>query len=87
MSHTQIIIAHGSQLWIKPLPLSTCNLSLELISTQSLRGSLSLSLPQPGIVPKATHSGDTRNFEHYPEDGWFNVAPLKDRDVLPFKDF
>ncbi|XP_064393943.1 cAMP-dependent protein kinase catalytic subunit PRKX-like [Halichondria panicea] len=41
----------------------------------------------PPIVPRVTHPGDTRNFERYPEDGWFNVLPLKDADVEPFKDF
>lgn len=42
---------------------------------------------QPGIVPTVDHAGDTRNFEQYPEDGWFNVPALKDHEILPFKDF
>lgn len=41
----------------------------------------------PPIIPRVTHPGDTRNFERYPEDGWFNVPPLKDQDIEPFKDF
>lgn len=41
----------------------------------------------PGIVPTVDHAGDTRNFEQYPEDGWFNVPALKDHEILPFKDF
>lgn len=41
----------------------------------------------PPIIPRVSHSGDTRNFERYPEDGWFNVAALRDQDVVQFKDF
>ena len=42
---------------------------------------------QPPIVPRLSHPGDTRNFERYPEDGWFNVAPLSDQEIQAFKDF
>ena len=30
---------------------------------------------QPPIIPKVRHSGDTRNFEDYPEDNW-RVRPF-----------
>ena len=59
-----------------------------VVSGQSPRVSPSFpSSFQPGIIPKAIHPGDTRNFEQYPEDGWFNVPALKDSDIIPFKDF
>ena len=48
---------------------------------------ITLSPPQPYIIPRVSHQGDTRNFERYPEDGWFNVPPLRDSDIVPFKDF
>ena len=42
---------------------------------------------QPVIVPNVAHPGDTRNFERYPEDTWYTIPPLRDIDILPFKDF
>ena len=50
-----------------------------------------MSLPflpvQPFIIPRVSHAGDTRNFERYPEDSWYNVPPLRDQDIEPFKNF
>jgi len=41
----------------------------------------------PFIIPRVSHPGDTRNFERYPEDAWYNVPPLRDQDLEPFKGF
>ena len=46
-----------------------------------------LSLPQPPILPRVAHPGDTNNFDKYPEDGWLNAPPLSDRELDPFVDF
>lgn len=43
--------------------------------------------PQPPILPRVAHPGDTNNFDKYPEDGWLNAPPLSDRELGPFEDF
>ncbi|KAL5475427.1 hypothetical protein EMCRGX_G025243 [Ephydatia muelleri] len=42
---------------------------------------------QPFILPHVSHPGDTRNFERYPDDGWFGIPPLREQDLIPFKNF
>ena len=39
------------------------------------------------IVPTVSHPGDTRNFERYPEDAWYNIPALREEDLEPFKNF
>ncbi|XP_031549832.1 cAMP-dependent protein kinase catalytic subunit PRKX-like [Actinia tenebrosa] len=42
---------------------------------------------KPPIVPKIAHSGDTRNFDEYPEEDWKSAPPLHSKQLEPFKDF
>ena len=42
---------------------------------------------QPPIVPQVSHSGDARNFDKYPEDGWLSTPPVTEAELEPFKDF
>jgi protein kinase X len=42
---------------------------------------------QPPIVPKISHSGDTRNFDEYPEEDWKSAPPLPSKQLEPFKEF
>lgn len=43
--------------------------------------------PQPPIVPKVSHEGDTSNFDAYPEDEWKKDAPVPAKDLEIFKNF
>jgi protein kinase X len=41
----------------------------------------------PSIIPNVSHPGDTRNFERYSEDAWYNIPPLRDVDIVDFSNF
>nr|XP_002126100.1 cAMP-dependent protein kinase catalytic subunit PRKX-like [Ciona intestinalis] len=41
----------------------------------------------PPIIPKVKHSGDTRNFEDYPEDNWQTTAAAQPKELSAFTDF
>lgn len=43
--------------------------------------------PQPPIVPKVSHEGDTSNFDVYPEDDWKKDPPVPQKDLEIFKNF
>lgn len=43
--------------------------------------------PQPPIVPKVTHEGDTSNFDVYPEDDWKKDPPVPQKDLEIFENF
>lgn len=43
--------------------------------------------PQPPIIPKVSHDGDTSNFDVYPEDDWKKDAPVPQKDLEIFKNF
>lgn len=43
--------------------------------------------PQPPIVPKVSHEGDTSNFDVYPEDEWKKDPPVPQKDLDVFKSF
>nr|CAB3265169.1 cAMP-dependent protein kinase catalytic subunit PRKX-like [Phallusia mammillata] len=41
----------------------------------------------PPIIPKVKHSGDTRNFEDYPEENWQTTKPVASKEMAIFADF
>jgi len=43
--------------------------------------------PQPPIVPKVSHEGDTSNFDVYPEDDWKKDPAVPQKDLEIFKNF
>lgn len=43
--------------------------------------------PQPPIVPKVSHEGDTSNFDVYPEDDWKKDPPVTQKDLEIFENF
>lgn len=43
--------------------------------------------PQPAIIPKVSHEGDTSNFDVYPEDDWKKDPPMPQKDLEIFKNF
>lgn len=43
--------------------------------------------PQPPILPKVSHEGDTSNFDVYPEDDWKKDPPVPQKDLEIFKNF
>lgn len=43
--------------------------------------------PQPPIVPKVSHEGDTSNFDVYPEEDWKKDPPVPPKDLEIFQNF
>lgn len=41
----------------------------------------------PPIVPKVNHSGDTKNFDKYDEEGWYDVPVVSAKNLEPFESF
>lgn len=64
------------------------NLRLSMASTSCMLTFSHSSLsPQPPIVPKVSHEGDTSNFDVYPEDDWKKDPPVPQKDLELFKNF